>query len=136
MKKVICFGTFDLLHLGHLHYFQQAKQYGNHLTVVIARDKTKEKQGKSIIFSEEERKELLDHLTIVDEVVLGYYDDHFKIIQEINPDVLCLGYDHDENKVKQKLLELGIKAEIKSISPYKEKKHKSTHIRKTILSKF
>ncbi|MBI2582387.1 adenylyltransferase/cytidyltransferase family protein, partial [Candidatus Woesearchaeota archaeon] len=31
MKKVMCFGTFDLLHLGHLNYFQQAKKYGDYL---------------------------------------------------------------------------------------------------------
>ncbi|HLC71304.1 MAG TPA: adenylyltransferase/cytidyltransferase family protein, partial [Candidatus Nanoarchaeia archaeon] len=38
MKTVMCFGTFDILHPGHLHYLQQAKKYGDYLMVVIARD--------------------------------------------------------------------------------------------------
>ena len=40
MKKVLIFGTFDGLHLGHLNFFEQAKEYGDYLIVVVARDKT------------------------------------------------------------------------------------------------
>ena len=40
MKKVMAVGVFDLLHAGHLHYLEQAKMLGEHLTVVIAHDDT------------------------------------------------------------------------------------------------
>src|SRR3989338_1051249 len=126
MKTVMCFGTFDLLHLGHLNYFQQAKKHGDYLIVVIARDKTKQDEKKEIIFSEKERMELVKGLKVVDEVVLGYPGDHFKIIQEKKPEVIFLGYDHkiDEKILAQKLKERGLEPVIKRAKPFKVGKHK------------
>jgi len=135
MKTVMCFGTFDLLHLGHLHYFQQAKKYGDYLIVVIARDKTKQMQKKGIIFSEKERLELVKNLRAVDEAVLGYPDNHFRIIEEKKPDVIFLGYDHkiNEKELAMKLKERGLKPEIKRAKPFKLGKHKSTLLREKVL---
>ena len=131
----MCFGTFDILHLGHIHYFQQAKKHGDYLIVVIARDKTKQKQNKSFIFSERERLHLIKHLRLVDEVVLGYPDNHFRIIQEKRPDVICLGYDHPitERQLSRALAALDLHPVIKRLKPYKPKTQKSTKIKKTIL---
>ncbi len=135
MKTVMCFGTFDLLHLGHLHYFQQAKQHGDHLIVVIARDVTKQRQAKQIIFSEHERKQLVEQLDVVDEVVLGNVEDHFKIIQEKTPDIICLGYDHPirEEVLQQKLTTLGLFPDIKRMKSYQPEKHKSSLLKEKIL---
>jgi len=135
MKKVMCFGTFDLIHIGHLNYFQQAKEHGSYLIVVIARDETKKRQNKEIIFSEEERLQLIKNMKIVDEVVLGYPDNHFKIIQEKTPDVLCLGYDHSisEDSLKEKLASLNLYPQIKRMRSYKSGKHKSTLLKEKIL---
>jgi FAD synthetase len=136
MKKVICFGTFDILHLGHLNYFQQAKEHGDYLIVVIARDVTKLQQQKGTVFSEEERLKLVKSLKIVDEACLGYPDDHFKIITEKQPDVICLGYDHDieEEKVAGKLKNLGLAAEVLRMKPYKVDTHKSSFIKRKFLT--
>ncbi|MEK6939858.1 MAG: adenylyltransferase/cytidyltransferase family protein [Nanoarchaeota archaeon] len=135
MKTIMCFGTFDLLHLGHLHYFQQAKRYGDYLMVVIARDKTKQIQKKEAIFSERERLELVKGLRVVDEAVLGYPEDHFRIIQEKRPDIIFLGYDHkiDEKILAAKLKERGLKPEIKRAKAFKIGKHKSTLLREKVL---
>jgi len=135
MKTVMCFGTFDLLHLGHLNYFQQAKRYGDYLMVVIARDKTKIAQKKEVIFSERERLELVKGLRVVDEAVLGYPEDHFRIIQEKRPDVIFLGYDHkiDEKMLAAKLKERSLTLVIKRAKPFKIGKHKSTLLREKIL---
>ena len=135
MKKVMCFGTFDLLHLGHLNYFQQAKRYGDHLTVVIARDVTKKKQNKDVLFTEEERLKLIQNIRIVDEAVLGYPDNHFRIIEEKTPDVICLGYDHkvDEQEIKIKLASLNLYPIIKRMKPYDPEKHKSTLLKEKVL---
>ena len=127
-KKVICFGTFDILHLGHLNYFQQAKRHGNHLSVVIARDKN---IRKPILFNEQERLQLVKNSKIVDQAVLGDEDDHFKIIAEIQPDVICLGYDHPikEEELKAELNKRNIHPEIKRMQPYQQEKYKSSIIK-------
>ncbi|MEK6809323.1 MAG: adenylyltransferase/cytidyltransferase family protein [Nanoarchaeota archaeon] len=134
-RKVMCFGTFDLLHLGHLNYFQQAKKHGDYLIVVIARDKTKQIQKKDIIFSEKERLELIKNIRIVDEAVFGYPDNHFRIITEKKPDVIFLGYDHkiDEKTLAMKLQQLGLKPKIARAKAFKVGKHKSSLLREKVL---
>ncbi|MDP3734259.1 MAG: adenylyltransferase/cytidyltransferase family protein [Nanoarchaeota archaeon] len=136
MKTVMCFGTFDLLHLGHIDYFQQAKKYGDYLIVVIARDKTKEKQRKASVFSEQERLTLIQNLKIVDKVVLGNVDDHYAVIEEYLPNILCLGYDHpvDEGVLLQQLNQRGLHLDIKRMKPYKSENHKSSKMKEIILN--
>ncbi len=132
-KKVMCFGTFDLFHLGHLSYFKQAKDLGEHLTVVIARDKTKQNQKKSIIFSELERLELVKNLRLVDEAVLGDEKDHFKVIERIKPDIICLGYDHKITKEKLKE-KLSFDVKVVRLLPYLSESNKSSKIKEKILN--
>ncbi len=132
----MCFGTFDLLHLGHLHYFQQAKEYGDHLIVVVARDATKVKQQKEIIFTEKERLTFLSALRVVDEAVLGDPEDHFKIIFEKKPDVICLGYDHpvSEERLQAVLAKRNFCSKIVRAKPYQPDHHKSSVLRSSLLS--
>ncbi len=131
MKTVMCFGTFDILHLGHLNYFKQAKQYGEHLIVVIARDKTKRDQGKRTLFNEEERRKLVQSQKIVDEAVLGYPGNHYQIIMEKKPDVICLGYDHPvrEEELQEELAKRGRFPQIARMKPYHPETQKSTLIK-------
>ena len=131
----MCFGTFDLIHLGHLDYFKQAKKYGDYLIVVVARDKTKQKQDKEMVFSENERLELIKNLKIVDEVVLGNEGNHFKIIEEKKPDIICLGYDHPikDEELQDKLLKLRLFPKIVRANAYQTDKNKTTKIKETIL---
>ena len=62
MKKVITYGTFDLLHYGHVNLLERAKKLGDYLIVVLSTDEFnwKEKQ-KKCYFTYEERKRLLHH---------------------------------------------------------------------------
>ena len=131
----MCFGTFDVLHLGHIDYFTQAKHYGDHLIVVIARDKTKADQKKKTIFNEQERLELVRQLTMVDEAVLGYPDDHLRIILEKKPNVLCLGYDQQvvEKDLKEKMQAAGLNVTIYRMNAYKPLENKSSLIKRKIL---
>jgi FAD synthetase len=135
MKKVMCFGTFDLLHLGHIDYFKQAKKYGDNLVVVIARDRTKELQQQTATFLEEERRELIGSLKIVDEAVLGDVEDHFKIISDVKPDVICLGYDHvvKEEDLWKELEKRGLHLKIYRMKAYKTDRHKGSKLREKIL---
>jgi FAD synthetase len=105
---IIASGVFDLLHLGHVRFLEQAKAAGGKnakLIVVIARDSTIEKmKGRKPIMSETERQALVQSLKVVDESVLGYESlDIGEIILDIKPDVIALGYDQAEmeKQVKQ-----------------------------------
>ena len=135
LRKVMCFGTFDLLHLGHINYFKQAKQNGDYLIVVIARDTTKQDQKKDTVFNEDERLELVKNIKIVDEAILGDKSDHFKVIRDKQPDVLALGYDHEikEDTLRKKSLELGLSPEIKRMLPYQANKNKSSIVKEKFL---
>ena len=70
MKRVITYGTFDLLHYGHINLLRRAKQYGDYLIVALSTDEFnwKEKQKKSY-FSFEQRKQLLESIRYVDLVI-------------------------------------------------------------------
>ncbi len=95
MKKVLVFGTFDVFHKGHEYFLKESKKYGDKLLVVIARDETVKKvKGKNPKNNENKRKKVVEDSGLVDKAVLGYKDDRYKIIEELKPGVICLGYDH------------------------------------------
>ena len=95
-------GTFDVLHPGHIHYFEKSAELGEELVVVIARDSRVEER-KDLYFSEEERKEMVQGLETVDRAVLGSEGDIYSTVSRIDPDVITLGYDqsHDEEDVRE-----------------------------------
>ena len=134
MKKVLVFGTFDIVHPGHEYFLKQAKEHGDELIVVIARDLTV-KQVKKLMpdNNELERLKSIQKLDYVDKAVLGSMDiDKYKIIEEIKPDIICLGYDQKAftDDLEAKLHERGLRPEIIRISAYKPEKHKSSHYKK------
>lgn len=92
MVRVMAQGTFDILHPGHLHYFQESAALGNELVVVIARDE-RVRERKDLFFTHHERAELVESLTVVDEAQLGTTDDPFEILEEVEPDVITIGHD-------------------------------------------
>lgn len=102
---VLASGVFDLLHLGHVRFLEEAKKAGGdnaELVVIIARDSTvdKTKEGKPIM-SEDQRCALVESLKVVDRTVLGYERlDIGEVIKNIKPDVIALGYDQ-ENMYQQ-----------------------------------
>jgi cytidyltransferase-like protein len=97
MKKVLVFGTFDIVHAGHIHMLREAKSYGDYLTVVVSRDEiTTQVKGVPPIFSEQTRVQDIQALNIADKVRLGNLgEDRYKVIAEENPDIIALGYDQE-----------------------------------------
>lgn len=95
MKKVMVFGTFDIIHPGHLHMLAEAREYGDYLIVVVARDVTVcEVKGKPTRNPEGVRLANVERLKIADKVRLGCVDDNkYLAIAEEKPDVVALGYD-------------------------------------------
>jgi FAD synthetase len=100
-KVVLASGIFDLLHLGHVKFLEDAKKAGGEnakLLVVVARDSTVEKtKGRKPIMPEDQRLALVESLKVVDEAVLGYENFEIgEVIENVKPDVIALGYDQEE----------------------------------------
>ena len=135
MKKVMAFGTFDLLHAGHLHYLNGAKKLGDYLVVVLTTDENvKKSKGKIPVNGQQHRKELVASLKMVDEAIVGEEKDYYKMVGKIKPDVIALGYDQAERKekVEQELKKWGFDIEVVRITPFKEDQHKSSKIKERI----
>jgi glycerol-3-phosphate cytidylyltransferase len=69
MKKVITYGTFDLLHWGHINILKRAKELGDYLIVGLSSDEFNELKHKESYHSYEERKLILEAIRYVDEVI-------------------------------------------------------------------
>ena len=100
-KTVLATGVFDLLHLGHLRFLEESKRKGgprSRLVVVVGRDKTVfRRKGKGPIIPEDQRRELVAALRVVDRAILGREEiDLLGILEEVKPDIVCVGHDQDE----------------------------------------
>ena len=111
MKRIMAVGVFDLLHAGHLHYLEQAKALGQHLTVVIAHDDTVRIRKHEPVTNHDLRRSMVEGLKPVDEAIIGNPPEVpiFDILPLVKPDLIALGYDqeHAEESIKRKLTELG-----------------------------
>ncbi|MFH1240413.1 MAG: adenylyltransferase/cytidyltransferase family protein [Candidatus Diapherotrites archaeon] len=135
-KRVLAFGSFDLVHKGHEHYLREAKKLGTDLVIVIARDETIETiKGKPPRHNEEQRKKDVEALGIADSVVLGNSlknSNKFKIVEDYRPDVIALGYDQKENAetIKQRANLLGWKLDVVRINSFEPENYKSSLLKK------
>jgi FAD synthetase len=98
---VLATGVFDLLHLGHLRFLQESKRKGgprSKLVVVVARDKTVfRRKGRGPVIPEDQRRDLVGALRVVDRAILGREEiDLLGILEEVKPNIVCVGYDQDE----------------------------------------
>ena len=131
-KTAILFGTFDIVHQGHLNLFKQARKKCNYLITVIARDKTvKTVKKKSPVNLEKSRLNKLKKYKVADKVVLGSLDNKFAVIKKYKPDVVLLGYDQTAftENLKTKLQELNLKnTKIIRLRPCKPEIYKTSKI--------
>lgn len=94
MKKVITYGTFDLLHYGHILLLQRAKALGDHLTVALSTDDFNRLKGKAAYFSYEKRKMMLEAIKYVDEVIPETcWEQKAADIQRLGISVFVMGND-------------------------------------------
>ena len=95
MKKVITYGTFDLLHYGHINLLRRAKSLGDYLIVGLSTDEFNNKEkNKECYFDFENRKLLLDAVRYVDLVVPEEnWEQKIYDIQKYNIDVFVIGDD-------------------------------------------
>ena len=70
MKRVITYGTFDLLHYGHINLLRRARELGDYLVVVVSSDEFNwNEKGKKCYFTYEQRKAMVEAIRYVDLVV-------------------------------------------------------------------
>ena len=94
MKKVITYGTFDLLHVGHINLLRRAKELGDYLIVVVSSDEFNAIKGKKAYYSFEDRKKILEAIKYVDEVLPEYtWEQKIDDVVKNNVDVFVMGDD-------------------------------------------
>jgi len=139
-KRVLASGTFDLLHLGHVRYLEEAKKAGGEnaeLIVVVSRDSTVEKRkGKRPIMPEDQRRALVEALKVVDKAILGYEElSVSRVIDMVKPDVIAVGYDEGnmEKTLRQVIAEKGLNIQIVKIGKFgKDELNSSSKIKRRI----
>lgn len=143
-RVVLASGTFDLLHLGHVRFLEEAKKAGGNnakLIVIVARDSTvKDRKGKKPIMPEDQRRTLVESLKVVDEAILGWEDFSIdKVIEKINPDVVAVGHDQDgiEQEVLKAIKEKNVPIEVVRIGRFgKRELDSSSKIMRKIIESF
>lgn len=95
MKKVITYGTFDLLHYGHINLLRRAKEMGDYLIVALSTDEFNwNSKQKKCYFSYEERKQLLEAIRYVDLVIPEEcWEQKIRDVQEFHVDTFVIGDD-------------------------------------------
>lgn len=94
MKKIITYGTFDLIHRGHINILKQAKELGDYLIVGLSSDEFNSLKGKSSYYTYEERKYILESIKYVDLVIKEDNWEQKKIdIKEHKVEIFVMGDD-------------------------------------------
>lgn len=94
MKKVITYGTYDLLHVGHINLLRRAKAMGDYLLVVLSTDEFNALKHKTAYHSYEDRKTILEAIKYVDEVIPERsWDQKIKDVQDNDIDIFVMGHD-------------------------------------------
>ena len=95
MKKVITYGTYDLLHYGHINLLRRARALGDYLIVALSTDEfNREQKGKKCYFSYEQRKQLLEAIRYVDLVIPEEsWEQKVSDVKEFRGDTFVIGDD-------------------------------------------
>jgi len=94
MKRVITYGTFDLLHSGHINILRRAKEQGDYLIVAISTDEFNALKGKKAYYTFEQRKMILEAIRYVDLVIPeDTWEQKIEDVQKYNVDKFVMGDD-------------------------------------------
>lgn len=94
MKRILTYGTFDLLHYGHIRILQRAKEMGDYLVVALSTDEFNATKGKKAYHSYETRKKMLEAIRYVDLVIPeNSWEQKIQDIKDYKIDVCVMGSD-------------------------------------------
>jgi len=89
-KKVLVGGCFNSIHPGHIYFLKEAKKLGDELIIILANDNNNK---KPYAVSAKKRKKALESLNIADKVLIGDHENKTRIVKEVKPSIIALGYD-------------------------------------------
>jgi len=95
-KIVYCHGVFDLLHVGHIRHFEQAKRLGDTLVVTVTPDRYVNKGPHRPAFAEDLRAEAIAALDCVDYVAINKWPTAMETIELLKPDIYAKGTDYKD----------------------------------------
>lgn len=94
MKKVITYGTYDLLHVGHIRLLRRARELGDYLIVALSTDEFNALKEKKAYYSYEDRKAILEAIRYVDEVIPELtWEQKIQDVKDNDVDVFVMGDD-------------------------------------------
>lgn len=94
MKRILTYGTFDLLHIGHINILKRAKAQGDYLIVALSTDEFNAVKGKKAYHSYQERKSLLEAVRYVDLVIPeNNWDQKIDDVKNYHVDTFVMGDD-------------------------------------------
>lgn len=94
MKKVITYGTFDLIHNGHINILRRAKEMGDFLIVALSTDEFNKVKNKKAYYSFEDRKGILEAIKYVDLVIPeNSWDQKIEDVKKHDIDIFVMGDD-------------------------------------------
>lgn len=94
MKRVLTYGTYDLMHYGHIRLLKRAKKQGDYLIVAVSTDEFNAIKGKKAYHDYETRKKMLEAIRYVDLVIPeNGWDQKLEDVKEYKVDVFCMGDD-------------------------------------------
>ena len=124
LRVVLAGGVFDIIHPGHIHTLKAAKALGDVLVVVVATDATAKKMKKrEPLHNQEQRREMVNALSMVDMCVIGQQDDIFKTVEKVHPEIIALGYDqiHQEKTITEGCRKINLNVKVSRLqSPVPE----------------
>lgn len=101
MKRVVVFGTFDLIHPGHIAFLNAARKLGDELVVVVTRDaRVRAEKGRAPLFNQKERLAIVQAIRSVDCAVLGEPPGKWSLLARLRPKVVAIGHDQSASKDK------------------------------------
>lgn len=99
MKRILTYGTFDLLHFGHIEILRRAKELGDYLIVAVSTDEFNKIKGKKAYHNYETRKKMLETIRYVDLVIPeNNWEQKRKDVLEYKIDTVVMGSDWQGNK--------------------------------------
>ena len=142
MTRIMLFGTFDMVHEGHVDFFRQARSLARpepggraphpYLIVSVAREPVVTRiKGTKPRRTEKERHALLSRNTLVDKVILGQEDGYIEHIAEARPDIIALGYDQTGefvDRLERDLTDAGVKAKVVRLQAFQPEKYKTSKL--------
>ncbi len=94
MKRILTYGTFDVLHYGHINLLKRAKALGDYLIVGLSTDLFNNKKNKISYYNYDERKKILESCRYVDLVIEeNSWEQKIRDVQELKIDIFVMGDD-------------------------------------------